>query len=229
MKCIVVSEHPEVRNQMENFLRTYPNTQWQQTFESSQQALQFLEKNETEVVFLDLPMPQSLQLQNHKTAPLFVLITESMEYAIPSFNKNVVSCLLKPLAFNEFEKAIIKSKELLALLRSGQDKESILIKVNGIYKRVLVNDIDFVEGMSNYLALHCDRTRYIIYQTIKSMEETLRTMSFARIHKSYLVNMSKITSFNSTSVKIGEKDLPLGRSFKEDFRHRWSRDGMNPA
>lgn len=219
MRCIVISNDPTSVQSLEHYFTTAPITKVG-TFPTVTQAMDYLVWNDVDLILLDATCRHTQQLDVLDPHPLRIILSDSMEEAIPLFHKDIAACVLKPILSKQLDEALVKAQEYLKFRLTRSHRDTLLIKVNGNFKRIHLNEIDFVEGMSNYLAVHCDRTKYVIYQSIKAMEETLKTDSFVRVHKSYIVNMQKITAYNATAVKIGNTQIPVGRIFKDSFREK---------
>ena len=136
---------------------------------------------------------------------------------------DILDYLLKPISFNRFLKSALKAQEYLGLRTSHEvsaSQEFFFIKCNQKIERIRMNDVLYIEGMSNYIIVHTLQRKYISYLTSKSIEEQLPHNLFVRIHKSFLVAVNSIETIDGNEVKIGKYTLPISKSHKDDVMNR---------
>lgn len=189
----------------------------------------FLQKNEVDLMFLDIQMPgmNGLEfLKSLKNPPLTILTTAHSEFALEGFNLNVVDYLLKPVRMDRFLKAVNKAAELFYAKKATQksdqkasetDVSTVFIKSNRKYIKLKIRDIILVEGMKDYVMVHTENERYPVAMNLKTFTASLPDTTFARINKSYVVNVNHIREIADNHVKIGKENLSIGRSYRDDF------------
>lgn len=224
LRCIAIDDEPLALELLEDNIRQVPYLQLVKGFSNPMQAMQFLQTEDVDLVFIDIQMPglTGLQfIQSLPKKPMYILVTAYEKFALEGYNLNVVDYLLKPVAIDRFIRACNKAMELyqLRVEGRGQRAEAKYIFVNADYKMVKVefSDIIFIESLKDYLKIHLrsQKSALITRMSMKSIEEELPPSGFIRIHKSYIVSKDAITAVKKSSVFIGEHELPVGDLYRE--------------
>jgi DNA-binding LytR/AlgR family response regulator len=187
------------------------------------EAYHYLSKNAVDILLLDIDMPNLSGLDLLKmlqNPPRTILITSKSEFALEAFELDVVDYIVKPPEYPRFLKAINKAIQQIDKKGDTKEKKSeIFIKTNGKLIRLDVENIVYFEAMSDYVLVHTeDKRSYIVYSTLKQFEDKMNAYgNFYRIHRSYLINLQKIKIIENGQVLIGDKLLPIGNTYKEDF------------
>ncbi len=193
---------------------------------SAMEAVEFLQMNPVDLMFLDVNMPYLTgleMLETIETPPLTILTTAYSEYALEGYRLQVVDYLLKPITFQRFWQAAIKAQQTFrereALQSGGSESESpfLYIKQNNGFQKIARQDILYVESMENYVKFILSDKQLIVHQTMTSIEEMLPKDAFFRIHKSFLVNIHKIDMISGGRILVGKHELPLSRHRREDL------------
>ena len=184
-----------------------------------------LEKERIDLIFLDIQMPYmtGLDFLRIKTnLPMVIITTAYPNYALEGFQFDVVDYLLKPITFNRFFKAANKAKELYALKNQRSETTApisepdfLFIKCENRYEKILIEDILFIQALQNYVIIHTIRGKYMTLLPLKTVEEYLDPAKFLRVHKSYLVAISKVESVDSTELTIQTYQIPISRNLRE--------------
>jgi len=193
---------------------------------NAMEALKVLQAEPVDLIFLDIQMPglTGLQLiQSLSNRPMIILITAYEKYALEGYNLDVVDYLVKPVSIERFAKACNKAWELFQLkLKQKEisvDKPTEYIFVNVEYSllKVVLDDIIWIEGLKDYIKIHLKSTTkpVITRMTMKAIEELLPVNRFIRIHKSYIVAISFITSIRKSTVLIGTDELPVSETYQD--------------
>lgn len=190
------------------------------------EAIQFIQKNKVDVVFLDVQMPELTGLQVLKiigTGYQVIFTTAYTEYALDGFELDITDYLLKPITYERFLKGVQKTKKLtnaLASSESANPDEFIFIKTDSKMVKVNLSDILFIEGLKDYISLHTTTEVLISLMTLKSLEAMLPARHFLRVHKSYIISLNKIDSVERNRIFLKDRVVPIGDTYKENFTKR---------
>ncbi len=226
MKCIAVDDEPLALALLQDNISQVPTLELVATCSTAMEALGVLNKQEVDLIFLDIQMPglTGLQLlQSLAVRPMVILITAYEKYALEGFNLDVVDYLVKPVPFERFLKACNKALDFYKLKKNVPSENNAWPEyffVNAEYGlvKIVFSDIRLIEGLKDYLKIHLgDNKPLIIRMSMKSIEEKLPPGKFFRIHKSYIVSLSHVTSIRRNSVFLGDLELPLSDLYKDDL------------
>lgn len=196
-------------------------------FSNPIKAFEFLQTNKIDLIFLDINMPEitgfellSSLNQNY----LVVFTTAYNEYAVKSYDVNAVDYLLKPITYDKFLRAIEKAIKIFNINKAHQEqremvsKEQVLnIKSGGQNHLIRTNDIKYIEASGNYVIYNTVQKKIIAQQTIKQVEEMLPTEYFSRVHKSFIISLLSVESYDKEQVIVSGKAIPLGLAYRESF------------
>jgi DNA-binding LytR/AlgR family response regulator len=223
IKCIAADDEPPALDIIEDYISQVPFLKLIKKFTDGIGALEYIVKNEADLIFLDIEMGgiSGTQLLKSLTKkPNVIMTTAYRNYAAEAFDLNVTDYLLKPFSFERFLKAVEKAYGILKSEKNlpvTETRDYFFVKSN--YKMVRINfdDILYIEGMSEYVVIKTKTGNIITLLSFKIIEQTLPESRFIRIHKSYMVSLEKIDSIEGQYVKIGNKELPIGNFYKEKF------------
>jgi len=227
-KCLIVDDEPLARELVRNHISKLENFEIVAECGDAMKALHELRNHPVDLMFMDIQMPQITGIEFLKTLrnpPKVIITTAYREYAIEGFELDVVDFLLKPITFERFLKSINKYynsgpdevKSVVPTVVStsnGAEDAFIYVKENKKVIKVHLDDILYIEGLSEYIQIYTSGRKIITKNSMNNMASKLPEPEFMRIHKSYIVSLSKIQAFTSTSIEIPGKRLPIGRSYK---------------
>lgn len=225
-KCLIVDDEPLARELIRSHVEKLENFEIVAECSNAMKALNLLREMQVDLVFMDIQMPQITGIEFLKTLkhpPKVIITTAYREYALESFELDVVDYLLKPITFERFLKAVNRyyqmnqdGVQLVANKSSEKSSEEIFIyvKENKKVVKVYLSEIKYIEGLSEYIQIFTDKRKIITKTSMAQMEEKLANENFLRIHKSFIVSISKIEAFTANTIEIQGKELPIGRSFK---------------
>jgi DNA-binding LytR/AlgR family response regulator len=227
-KCIIVDDEPPATRILENYIGKVSFLEKVGVFNDSLKALEFLNTQSVDVIFLDIQMPQltGLQLSKIISKDIKVIFTTAYpDFALEGFELNAVDYLLKPISFERFYQAVSKlNAESKIEVSSNNDNSSdfIFVKTDGKnkFQKLFLNDILYVESLQNYVCIHTLKQQIITHSSLKNVLESLPEKDFIQIHKSYVIGLKQIESTDSFSVFINAKELPIGATFKDAFFER---------
>lgn len=238
MTCIIVDDEPLAREEMQSLIQEVSQLQIIGKFSNAVTALEFLKTTTTDLIFLDIEMPQVTGLEFAEKLPkqsLVIFTTAYSQYALKSYELDAIDYLLKPIDKTRIEKAINKAVAYNKLLSAetekgtveGNDTDFLLIKADRRYYRINNKDIRFIEGLKDYIVIHTRNQKLITAMNLKTMHQKLPA-GFLRVSKSYVVNKEYIDSFDNHNIYLGETEIPLGDVYRKEFFKSYAGDFLSP-
>ncbi|AUC84284.1 DNA-binding response regulator [Polaribacter sp. ALD11] len=222
---IIIDDEPLAIDVLTHYLKRFNNYKVAHTFTNPTEAFKYLNSNSIDLVFTDIAMPQisgiELVTMCKKHESKFILTTSYSEYAVESFDLDVVDYLLKPISLSRFNKAIERFEERVTKKESSPssiNKSSFFIKEGDEFIKIKIADIDYIEGMKDYAKIVTGNNFCMALKTLKSIEKLLESKQFLRIHKSFIVPLQKITQYNGKSVLINTHEVPVGNSYRSTLK-----------
>jgi Response regulator of the LytR/AlgR family len=247
MNCLILDDEPLALKILEDYIKHIPFLELQGKCYGASEAYEILRNKKIDLLFLDIQMPNISGIDfinSLGTKPLFIITTAFMEYAIEGFNLNAVDYLLKPIPFDRFLKAVNKAYDLHLLIQHSLQhaaqpnlstpiqtpaletsaSQFLLVKADYQTLRIHFDTILYIEGLKDYVKIFTtkDIKPIITHLNIKSINEKLPPNGFTRVHKSYIVSMSKINSITKNRIVMGEKWIPIGDNYKELFFQKFN-------
>lgn len=223
-KCIIVDDEPPATRILENYIGKVNFLEKVGIFNDALKALEFLNTQQVDVIFLDIQMPQltGLQISRIISKDIKVIFTTAYpDFALEGFELNAVDYLLKPISFERFYQAVSKlnSEPKVEVSNNNNAPDFLFIKTDGKnkFQKVFLNDILYVESLQNYVCIHTVKQQIITHSSLKNVVESLPSTDFIQIHKSYVISLQHIESTDNFSVFINGKELPIGATFKDAF------------
>ncbi|SOC80525.1 two component transcriptional regulator, LytTR family [Salinimicrobium sediminis] len=223
-RCLIVDDEPPAVKVLEKYIETVPQLEVCGTCKNAFEVLNLLSDRKIDILFLDVHMPKLFGTELLKTIPQppkVIFTTAHKEFAVEAFELNAVDYLLKPISFERFLKAVNK-----ILQTNVPVAETASSPVSFVYFRserkmikVFLEEILYVESFRDYVVIHMKKGRELkVKIPLNHVERMLPENQFIRIHRSYLVSLSKITAFTKTDVEINKVELPIGKSYTQTFR-----------
>lgn len=221
LKSIIVDDSPMQCMTIAKLVDNHPHLTLVTEYSNAIEAKNGIKNHNIDLIFLDAEMPiiNSFNLlEALDNPPQVILITGKPNRTLKVSNYDVTDYLHKPITLARFEasvkRAIAKYEQMN---RADEDEEHIFVKSNLKKRKVILNDIKWIEALGDYMKLVTDEANIVILSTMKAFEKQLPSAKFLRIHKSYIVNLDKIEKFNSKNVEIGDKQIPLSRNKKTEL------------
>lgn len=229
--CLIVDDEQLARTLLEGFVSKIPQLELKGMCKNPLEASQVLQQEQIDILFLDIQMPELTGvefLKALKNRPVTVFTTAYSEYALEGYELEVMDYLVKPFAFDRFLQAANKAMDYVKLQREaampaiqkGAVDDHILLHADHKIYKVKLDEIQYIEGLKEYVSYYTAEKRIIVLQSLKSIEETLPSNRFIRIHRSYIVPIEKIKTLDGNQVQIGDKLIPIGRSYREEVLKR---------
>lgn len=223
-KCLVVDDEPLAIKLIEKHISQIDSLEVVATCNSTLKAFEIVNTQEIDLMFLDIKMPNLTGidfLKSLKNPPKTIFTTAYRDFALESYDLETVDYLLKPITFERFFKAIDKffrqnTSKVIPVQRETITTDYILIKSGNKHHKVNLADIVYIESLKDYIKVHLENNTSIVSKyKLGEMEQELSTFQFLRIHRSYIINTSKITAFSSNDIEVNSQEIPIGASHKE--------------
>ncbi|HAA16987.1 MAG TPA: DNA-binding response regulator [Cytophagales bacterium] len=239
VRCLLVDDEPLALQVVTQYLEQVEDFEVAGTCESALEAGTFLTTHPVDLVFLDINMPMLSGLEFLKTLanpPLIVITTAYREYAVDSYELDVLDYLVKPIPFARFMKTLHKVREQLRLRQQATQPtatdgeptppppplqaDHLYLKVDKKMIRVEYSDIVYVESLKDYVRVITTLESLIVHYNLQAFTDLLPPKDFARIHRSYTINLNHIKALDGNSIEIGGKSLPIGRNYQPEVKQR---------
>lgn len=226
MNCLAIDDEPLALNVIKDFCSKLEFLNLVDTCTNAIDALQILENQNIDLLFLDIQMPNINGLEFAKTMsnpPMIIFTTAFSEHALEAYELNAIDYLVKPIPFDRFLKSVNKAQSLYKLQNSNQKvshNEFMMVKADCATIKIRFKDILYVEGLKDYVKIFIKDKMILTKTTMKNMEEKLPHQHFIRIHKSYIVNLFTIEIIESNHIIYGRARLPIGNSYRNVFFER---------
>ncbi len=237
IKCIIIDDEPLAVEVIESFLKEFKNIQVVDTFKDPIEALSILERGDIDAVFLDINLPRMNGLEflkSLKDYPQAIITSAYKEYALESYELEVLDYLVKPISFNRFLKSINKLTARLVSIKKNepsidviQQPAHVFLKVDKKLVKILLSDILFIESLKDYIRVSTLEGTFLSHKSLTSISEELPSESFIRIHKSYTIAIDKVKSIEGNLVEVGEKRIPIGRNYAAHAKQRILKNKSN--
>ena len=222
IKCIIIEDEPLAVKVLADYVSQAPFLELQATFKDAILATDWLRHNQTDLIFLDIHLPKLKGIAFLKTLshpPAIIITTAYHQYAVEGFNLNVTDYLLKPFEFERFLIAVNKVKsaqsEKKETHESGEAKDFIFLNAERRKVKILFSEIVYIESQREYIKIVTTKREYISKMSTHEIEELLPANLFKRIHRSYIISLSKIESYTAEMIDVNGVSLPIGRGYKD--------------
>ena len=221
IKCHIIEDEEMASKLLELYVSKLPALELVAVSHNPLHALESLKTNPVDLLFLDIRMPEMTGLaflELLPKRPLAILTTAFSEFALESYELDVVDYLKKPITFERFLKAVQKVEHRLHPAQSPPtDPDYIFIKEGTRFVKVDLDDVLFIEGLKNYAAIHTVSERIVSLQRLKALEDQLPADRFIRVHNSYIVAKRAISSVKENEIRIGATQIPIGETYLKGF------------
>jgi DNA-binding LytR/AlgR family response regulator len=226
VKCLIIDDEPLAAALIEAHVKQVPNLEVVAICINALEGFEILKKQSIDLIFLDIQMPLLTGIEFLKSLsnpPKVIFTTAYREYAIESYELEVVDYLLKPISFDRFFKAINKFFKVIetrdpktVVIEPQEDSKFIYVNSNKKQYKVSFSEILYVESIKDYIRIHLHDKTIVTKDKISEFEQKL-PLNFLRTHRSYIVNSDKITAYTVNDVEIGEIEIPIGISYKKQL------------
>ena len=227
---MIIDDEPLALEGLANYVKEVDFLSLTGTCENPVELISLLDKHPVDLIFLDIQMPKMNGidfLKILKDPPIVIITTAFPTYALEGFQLNALDYLLKPITFDRFFQAARKARDYhrlvnnTTLAESGQtplgerSADYFFIKCGSKYEKIYFDDILYVQGLQNYVTIHTVKGKYITMLYLKNLEENLDSQSFIRVHKSYIVSVSKIEGIEGNEIFMQSQRIPMSRNYRD--------------
>ncbi|MCI4670595.1 MAG: LytTR family DNA-binding domain-containing protein [Bacteroidia bacterium] len=215
LKAIAIDDEPEALEVIRLLAQKIPYLKLQTSFTDALAAMDFLQKNEVDLVFLDIKMPDISGTELAKALvnpPMIIFTTAFSEYAAESYELEALDYLVKPIAFNRFLKAVNKA----AQLQKEEQQNFTFVKSGHLYERIDFDTLLFLKGAANYVDFVSQEKKVVVRMKLGEAKELLPE-NFVQVHRSYLVNIRHIQKVEHNHIYMGEEKISIGQAYKDNF------------
>lgn len=228
IKCLIIDDEPLAINVIKNYLQQIDDFVVSETFNNAIDGLNFLKSNTVDVIFLDINMPVLDGINFIKSLehpPLIIITSAYDEFALETYELDVLDYLIKPVEFPRFMKALNKVNRRLnnskTITDTSKMRPYLFVKINKkIMKKIFLDEILTVESFKDYLKINTTTGKHMIHSTLSSFTDLLPSNDFIRIHRSYTIAIKKIDAVEGNSVEIEGLRYVIGRSYIDDVKQK---------
>jgi DNA-binding LytR/AlgR family response regulator len=221
MNCIIVDDDELSRLALRHCVERTENLTLIAECENANDALAYIRSQQIDLIFLDIEMPEMSGIdfiRNFQDLPQIIFVTINNGYRAEAFDYNVTDFIIKPIEYSRFIQGVDKAREINETIQVGNEGDSdIFIKKDNRLIKVDVKEINWIEALADYVNIYSSNGRLTVLSTMKSIEQKLPFNEFARVHRSYIIRIDKISQMNANTLKIGEQIIPISRTYKEKF------------
>lgn len=226
LRCLLVDDEPPALKVLQSHIANVNGLEIVAICKNAVEALDVLHEKQVDLIFLDIKMPKIIGIEfvkNLSAPPKVIFVTAYRDYALDSYELDAVDYLVKPVSFERFLKAISKVKRLMGheIINYTKEYKSnpeafVYLKVDKNMQKILINEIVYIESWKDYVKVFMiSGENWLVRQSIGSLENLLSEHKFLRIHRSFMISMDKITAYNNNEIQLGEKEIPIGRLYKQ--------------
>ena len=229
ISCLIIDDEPPARDILKKYIADIETLQLSGEFSNAVETLSFLQNNSVDLMFLDIKMPHILGtsfLRTLKNPPKVIFTTAFRKYAVEGFDLNAVDFLLKPISFERFLQAVNKVMDLEIHAETNnivqnenladQSNPFLYFRCDRKMIKVFLKDIVLIESLKDYIKVITENKTIITKQSISALEEMLPKDAFIRVHRSFIIALNKMESYNSDTIEINKKEIPIGRFYKHE-------------
>jgi len=220
---VIIDDEPLAINVIQNYLSQIKDVKIEATFNNAIEGLEFLRKTPVDVLFLDINMPilDGFELlETLEDKPKIIITTAHQEYAVKSYEIDVLDYLVKPISFPRFLKAIEKVKKV-KFINTQPETEHLFVKIDKKkMKKIYLKDILVIESLKDYIKIITTSGKFIVHQTLSSFTQNLPANKFIRIHRSYTISIDKVDTVEGNSIEINGTRYVIGRSYINEVKAR---------
>ncbi len=225
-KCIIIDDEPPAIRAIQDHLKAFDDIECIEGFTKATRALDILNNQQVDLLFLDINMPGISGVEFLRTLPnppKVIFTTAYRNFAVDAFELDALDYLVKPISFERFLKAVNKFLAQTGQMAKEQEKKQnkyIILKADKKNYKIFLDNILYIESLDNYIKVCTNNGSLICYEKLSGIEQELPAEEFMRIHRSYIVNLGKVKVFTSSYLEIGDRNFTIGRNYKTSVLQR---------
>lgn len=223
LKCVIIDDEPLAIELIKQYVEKFPSLEVTQTFLNAIAGVEYLRSVETDLLFLDIQMPDITGLQLLRSLnkpPMVIFTTAYSQFALNAFELDVLDYLLKPVEIDRFEKAVGKAFNYYKFKNGITNliTESIYVRSEYQMVKVELDKVEYIEALDDYVKIHfTDKSTVMTLMILKKLQEKLTYNKFIRVHRSYLVNLSKIKTIVNRKIQLSHIEIPIGETYAKQL------------
>lgn len=221
IKAIALDDEPLALEILQNLCSDIEYVDLQKTFTKSEEAFKYLRKYPVDLLFLDIDMPSISGLDFYRKLPhktMVIFTTAYSEFAVEGFTLNATDYLLKPISLSRFQQAVEKAFQQWKTQTQNSEQQYLFIRADYSLMKILFSDILYIEGLDDYLKIHIQNQKTVVTRmTLKVILQKLPVNEFIRVHRSFIVSISKIDKIRNKIIYINDKEIPVSASYETMF------------
>lgn len=222
LRCLAADDERLALRLLKRHIERLPQLELVATYEDAIGVMQHLGQDpEIDLLLLDVHMPNLTGMELLRSLvkpPLAIMITAYPDHALEGFALDVVDYMVKPVSFERFVQAINKvASRLSPAPVSAPPKDHFFVRVDYKLQKLYYQEIQYIEGLAQYVKVHTAQKTYVVHKTLKAMEALLPPQQFYRVHRSYIVSLEKISTVYGNTIVLDQKEVPIGKSYRDAF------------
>lgn len=220
IKAIAIDDEPLALKILAHHCDKIDEISLEKTFTNQSEAIDFINNNEVDLLFLDIEMPQQNGIDFYKALnkKIMVIFTTAYDqYALEGFNVSAIDYVMKPISFDRFKEAINKVIKIKKLINNKEENPFIMIRADYKLNKIYLKDIQYIEGLDDYIQIHIDnQSKIVARMSMKSILENLPSKDFIRVHRSFIIPIKRIKNIQNKQIEIDSVIIPIGETYKTE-------------
>lgn len=220
IKAIAIDDEPLALKILAHHCDKIEEISLEKTFTNQSEAIDFINNNEVDLLFLDIEMPQQNGIDFYKALDkkIMVIITTAYDqYALEGFNVSAIDYVMKPISFDRFKEAIDKVIKIKKLINNKDEQPFIMIRADYKLNKIYLKDIQYIEGLDDYIQIHIDnQSKIVARMSMKATLELLPSKEFIRVHRSFIIPIKRIKNIQNKQIKTDSVTIPIGETYKTE-------------
>lgn len=220
IKAIAIDDEPLALKILAHHCDKIDEISLEKTFTNQSEAIDFINNNKVDLLFLDIEMPQQNGIDFYKALDKKIMViftTAYDQYALEGFNVSAIDYVMKPISFDRFKEAIDKVIKIKKLINNKDEEPFIMIRADYKLNKIYLKDIQYIEGLDDYIQIHIDnQSKIVARMSMKAILELLPSKEFIRVHRSFIIPIKRIKNIQNKQIEIDSVTIPIGETYKTE-------------